>query len=35
LPTPFNVACGAWSAIAIVSTGSRRTPPTTSPASRC
>ena len=29
LPTPFNVACGAWSAIAIVSTYSRRTPPTT------
>ncbi len=36
LPIPFNnVACGAWSAIAIVSTDSRCTPPATSPASRC
>ncbi len=25
--TPFNVACGAWSAITVVSTGSRRKPP--------
>ena len=29
--TPFNVACGAWSAIAVVSADSRRTPPVTSP----
>jgi hypothetical protein len=33
--TPFNVACGAWSAITVVSTDSCRTPPATSPASRC
>jgi hypothetical protein len=31
----FNVACGAWSAIDVVSANSRRTPPVTSPASGC
>jgi hypothetical protein len=33
--TPFNAACGAWFAIAVVSADSRRMLPAKSPASRC